>query len=230
MVPTAVLASPCPRPSSGPRKVWKEWRLSRDRYLTPEQIATQLLPAAKRLPDPRAHFALWLAANTGARVSELISLRAQDVHPSEPRLSIVTLKRRGRPIRELLLPEQVVQKVRDWFTHHAIPPDGFLLPSFHRGKHVSRQRVAQWFTLAAVAAGVKVWKAGKHAGNGIHALRHGNALAWMQRLASVKNKSPLDMLLTISERLGHSSLRSTLTYLHPSQSAESVAAVGPIGD
>lgn len=213
-----------------PKRPHRAWTLTRNRYLTPQQVAEKLLPAAKRLPDPRVWFLLFLACNTGARVSEVLSIRGADVYPTEPVLRVMTLKRKHPMTRELRVPDAVMGVVREWMTAHNTQATDFLFQSpYGHGRHMSRQWAAQRFTLAAVSCGLKIWGAGQTRGNGIHSLRHANAIAWMERLGKVPGQSPLSMLLKIGERLGHADIKSTLTYLHPSQDREAVSAVGVIG-
>jgi integrase len=213
-----------------PRKQWRVWSLKRDRYLTPEQVRDVLLPAARKIPDERIWMLLYVTANTGGRIGEVVQLRARDLHATEPVLSLVTLKREGHPVRELRLTDSVCSTIRDWIARRNLGPDGWLFQSRQGGGHISKARAGQLFTLVAASCGLKVWQTPGHKGNGLHALRHANALAWMANLAKVPGKSALDMLLTIGARLGHSSMRSTLTYLHPSQDTQSVDAVGEITD
>jgi len=215
--------------ANGKAADWKQWSLKRERYLTPEEVE-KLLDAARRMPDPRIWMLCYVTANTGGRTAEVLNMKAGDIHPTEPIVQLVTMKRHGRPIRELRLPDNVAETIREWTRRYRMQPGDYLFQGRQsRGRPLSKNRAAQLFTLVAASAGLKVWSAPGRKGNGLHALRHANALAWMDKLQKIPGKSPLDMLLTIGQRLGHSSLRSTLTYLHPSQDAESVSAVGEFG-
>jgi integrase len=213
-----------------------EWELRRDRFLTPQEISEKLLPAARANPDPRVYFLCYVIANVGGRISEIISLRAGDLHKTDPILRVSTLKRGRSHVRDLTLPESVAQAIRQWIVRHEMKSEDYLFPSNPRrpaARHMTRQWANRLFDKALIAAGLKVWAhtgpdGQRRLGIGPHAARHANALDLMQQSQEALGLSPLDALHLIKQRLGHSSLKSTLVYLHATNDAQIATKLRPM--
>ncbi len=211
------------------RKQAAERKLERVRYLLPEEM-DRLLVAAKKFPDERIWFFLYLTANLGTRLTETRLLRVSDLDPVQPLFRVHTIKRTDNHVREILVPENVAAQVRSWITKHELSRDDLFFPSPQKeGFPMTSQACGRWFNLAAVAAGLKIWKHGKTAGRGTHSLRHGNALAILKAASKLPGMSPLSVLMLIQERLGHSTPFSTLHYLHVIGEQDMVKAIGEIG-
>ena len=211
------------------RKQAVERKLERVRYLLPEEM-DRLLAVARKFPDERIWFFLYLTANLGTRLTETRLLRVSDLDPVQPIFRVQTLKRSDNHIREVLVPENVAAHVRSWITKHELKLDDLFFPSpYKKDFPLTSQACGRWFNLVAVAAGLKIWKHGKKAGRGTHSLRHGNALAILKATSKLPGMSPLSVLMLIQERLGHTTPFSTLHYLHVLGEQDVVKAIGEIG-
>ena len=109
-------------------------------YLTAEEVDALLAaPDRSRWIGRRDHALLTLAIQTGLRVSELTSLRCQDVHLGTGPHVQVTGK--GRKQRATPLTRQTVAVLREWLKERGGQPDEPLFPT-SRGRPLSRDAIA----------------------------------------------------------------------------------------
>lgn len=172
-------------------------------YLTrPEVDALLASPDRATLTGRRDHALLLLAVQTGLRVSELASLRCQDVVLGSG--AHVCCNGKGRKERCTPLTKDTSAVLRVWLRTRRGQPTDPLFPSRGSDRHLTRGAI--WRLLvkyAAAAAGRCPSLADKNLTP--HVLRHTAAMNLLE--AGVD-------LTTIGLWLGHASLQSTSIYLH----------------
>lgn len=140
---------------------------------------------------------LLLAYGSGLRVSEIASLRVSDIDSKEMRIFVKAGK--NKRDRYTILPERTLFALRSyWRRYRPASPEGWLFPGSKNVGHITTRAIACAFDSCVSKAGIckKV---------SIHSLRHGFATHLLENGAN---------LLQIKELLGHSSLNSTMIYLH----------------
>ncbi len=147
----------------------------------------------------RKHRALFMTAYAaGLRVSELCHLRVCDLLSDRHQIHIVQGK--GKKDRYTLLSPRLLEELRAYWRLYR--PKDWLFPSkVYPDRHITEAAVQRAFTDAVEAAGLPDR-------GGIHSLRHSFATHLLE--AGVDP-------LTLQRLLGHSSLRTTTTYLHVRQ-------------
>lgn len=140
---------------------------------------------------------LALAYGSGLRVSEICTLRVQDIDSKQMRVFVKSGKRDKD--RYTLLSQYTLEVLRDyWRRYRPNHPDGLLFPGWRNLSHM---------TTDAVELAMKKWLrvAGIHKNTSVHSLRHAFATHLLEDGTD---------LFTIKELLGHSSISSTTIYLH----------------
>jgi integrase/recombinase XerD len=142
-----------------------------------------------------------LLYNTGARVSELINIRVQDVQLSANPFS-VCLHGKGRKQRTIPLWRETAARVRDWVKGQALKPEQPLF-SNRFGDRMTRAAVADRIALAVTAA---IERCPQLRGRHItcHTVRHATAMHLLQ--------SGVDITV-IALWLGHESPTTTHGYV-----------------
>jgi len=170
-------------------------------HLTPEQMQAVLdAPDMVTHTGQRDQLLLMLLYNTGARVSEIATLKVQDVC-LESRAS-VRLHGKGRKQRSVPLWRKTVKLLRPWLRRVGITPDSPLLPNA-RGGPMSRSGIAQRLRLAVTRAATQ-HPSLRSARVSPHTIRHTTAMHMLQ--------SGVD-LSVIAMWLGHESIQTTHQYL-----------------
>ena len=149
----------------------------------------------------RDHALLALAAQTGLRVSELISLRRRDLELGA--CARVTCRGKGRKARSTPLTRQTVKIIRAWLDELPSRPDTPLFPG-PAGTPLSRDAIRRlltrhWLTAAQRCPSLQA----KHVTP--HTLRHSCAMSLLQ--------AGID-LSTIALWLGHEQIATVQIYLH----------------
>lgn len=143
---------------------------------------------------------------TGMRVSELVSLKHQNVSLARAR---IVVKGKGNRERMIPLGDEAVDALRNWQAHlHAkgvVKNSDFLFPSRGKVGHITRQRFAQMLEECATAAGLG------HKKLTPHVLRHAFATHLLAGGAS---------LLSVQKLLGHSDISTTQIYTKVMQSRQ----------
>ena len=143
----------------------------------------------------RKHGALLMTAYAaGLRASELGRLRVSDI--DSQRMSLRVDQGKGNKDRYVPLSPRLLEELREYWRRAR--PEPWLFPSQLRGRPMTRDGAAHAYHRAKDRAGID--KPG-----GIHTLRHCYATGLLE--AGVE-------LHVIQRRLGHSSIRSTIRYLH----------------
>ena len=171
-------------------------------YLTPDEVDALLAaPNRERWIGRRDHALLTLAIQTGLRVTELTTLRNQDVHLSTgPHIQVVG---KGRKQRATPLTSQTVAVLRQWLKERAGGPEDPLFPS-SRGRPLSRDAIALLLTNHASTAS-RISPTLKNKKVSPHTLRHTTAMNLLH--AGVDST-------VIALWLGHESVEATQIYLH----------------
>jgi site-specific recombinase XerD len=160
------------------------------------QELEQLLGCPKLNRKHRALFMTMYAA--GLRVSEACQLRPADLLSDRHQIRVVQGK--GKKDRYTLLSPRLLEELRAYWRLYR--PKDWLFPStLFPDRPITREAVERAFTMA-------VERAGLPDRGGPHCLRHSFATHLLE--AGVDP-------LTLQRLLGHSSLRTTTTYLHVRQ-------------
>lgn len=163
---------------------------AREMYINAEEAA-RLIAAAQGSRNKQLSVIIQLLLLLGMRVSELLSMRWENVDTAKRTLFIPTSKT-GRS-RRLPLPQAAIDLIE------AIPhPEGadYLFPNPRNPKkHLTT--IKHGWQAAREAAGLKTLR--------IHDLRHSAASAWINNGVG---------LATVGKLLGHSSLASSARYSH----------------
>lgn len=146
-------------------------------------------------PKHRAMFAL--AYGSGLRVSEICSLRVQDIDSKQMRIFIRGSK--GNKDRYTILSRQCLEFLQDyWRSFRPNHPEGLLFPGWRNLTSITSEAINEalkkWLAVAGISRKVS-----------IHSLRHGFATHLLEDGVDI---------FTIKELLGHRSISSTTVYLH----------------
>jgi site-specific recombinase XerD len=159
--------------------------------LSRKEVA-RLLKAAEY--NPKHRMLLVTAYAAGLRVSELVRLQLVDIHSE--RMLIRVNQGKGRKDRYTLLSPKLLSELREYWNLYR--PAKWLFPGRLPTKPLASGSAQEVFYKAKRLAGLK------H-GHGIHTLRHS--------FASHLLESGID-LPTLQRILGHTSLATTIIYLH----------------
>jgi integrase/recombinase XerD len=109
-------------------------------FLSPEEVQALLdAPDSTTLAGLRDRLLFQLLYNTGARVSEIIRLRVEDL--SAPQFQAVQLRGKGRKNRRVPLWKTTRRLVRQWIANNSLKPEQPLLTN-RFGQFLSRSGVA----------------------------------------------------------------------------------------
>jgi integrase/recombinase XerD len=171
-------------------------------FLTREEIEALLAaPDRSSWTGRRDHALLVLAAQTGLRVSELTSLRRQDLHLGAS--AYLTCTGKGRKSRSTPLTRQTVKVITAWLRETPCDSSAPVFPG-PRGGPLSRDAVRRmvtrhWQAAARTCPSLQA----KHVT--AHTLRHSCAMALL--------RAGID-LATIALWLGHEHIATVQIYLH----------------
>jgi len=170
-------------------------------YLTQEQMQSLLeAPDVSTKNGLRDQVLLMLMYNTGARVSEITSLRVIDLHLDDG--GNVHIRGKGRKQRSVPLWRQTVRLLRQWLKQIDKSPDQSLVPNA-RGNAMTRAGVAQRLRhVVGLAAQRDSTLQNRRISP--HTIRHTTAMHLLQ--------SGVD-LSVIAMWLGHESMQTTHQYL-----------------
>ena len=166
-----------------------------------ETEALLAAPDRNRRTGRRDHSLILLAAQTGLRVSELISLRIEDLHLGTG--AHVDCLGKGRKHRSTPVTAQTVAALTAWLAERGGAPGDPLFPGPH-GARLSRDAIRRLITKYTATASANCPSlAAKRVG--AHTLRHTAAMRLLE--------SGTDTTV-IALWLGHQSPRTTAIYLH----------------
>lgn len=148
----------------------------------------------KHIPKLKQRLALKVIYSAGLRLSELCSLRIEDI--DSPNMRIRIRHGKGYKERYTLLSQPLLEELRTYYKQYR--PQIYLFNGQQKGRPMS-ERIVQWIMYQACK------KAGFDIHYNIHCLRHSFATHLLE--------SGVD-LPTIQKLMGHSSIRTTTVYLH----------------
>ena len=162
----------------------------------PEVLSKQeAITLIEVLPNPKHEAILALLYSTGMR-EELLNLRLCDIDST--RMVIRIIHGKGNRSRDVLLSERALRLLRTYYTSSRPKPIKYVFESWQPGHPYSASSVLKLVKRAAKRAGIKKKV---HP----HSLRHAFATHMLEQGVNLKR---------IQQLLGHSSLRSTMIYLH----------------
>lgn len=170
-------------------------------FLSREEMLAVLGQPGDTWTSKRDHLLLALLYNTGARVSEIIGIRAGDVVLDVS--ACVHLLGKGRKQRSTPLWKSTVQEIRAWLKYNpTLGRDAALLPN-RDGHAMTRGNVSQRLNIAVVKATEKFSNLSKRSISP-HTIRHTTAMHLLQ--------SGVDFGV-IALWLGHESMNTTHRYV-----------------
>jgi integrase/recombinase XerD len=170
-------------------------------HLTREQMQALISACAgSTVAAERDKVLLMLLYNTGARVSEIATLRIEDV--SLDLNASVKIQGKGRKERTVPLWKQTIKLLRPWLTRNGATAESPLLPNAH-GKPMTRFGIGQRLRQATAKAALKDPAFNKLRVSP-HTIRHTTAMHLLQ--------SGVD-LSVIALWLGHENIQTTHGYL-----------------
>ena len=157
--------------------------------LSPEEVRQFL----SFVPRRKARTALTVCYATGLRVSEAIALKPTDI--DSQRMTIRVTQGKGQKDRDVMLSEQLLTILRDWYRFAR--PTEWLFPGVIPGSHITRSGIENACTLAHERSGLSKPVTP-------HSLRHAFACHLLEYGTDLR---------TIQLLLGHRSLSTTARYL-----------------
>ncbi len=147
-------------------------------------------------PNPKHKAIIALLYSTGMRKQELLNLRLRDI--DSDRMLVRVNNGKGNKARDTLLAVKALKLLRDYYANAHPKPTKYVFESRKTGHPYSTSSVLMIVKRATARAGIK--KA-IHP----HSLRHAFATHMLEQGTNLK---------LIQKLLGHSSLSSTMVYLH----------------
>jgi len=146
--------------------------------------------------NPKHKAILAVLYSSGMRREELLNLRLSDIDPD--RMVIRITHGKGNKSRDTLLAAKTLTLLRDYYARVYPKPGVYVFESWTPGQPYSATSIANIVRRSAKKAGIKKKV---HP----HSLRHAFATHMLEAGSNLK---------LIQKLLGHSSLRSTMVYLH----------------
>jgi integrase/recombinase XerD len=144
---------------------------------------------------------LSLGYGCGLRAGEIVRLKAGDIDSAQMIIRIVQSK--GRKDRHVMLPEELLQSLREWWSVRPTRFDAdvpvrerWLFPGRRPGQHITYRQLSRIFHEAAAAAGITKRVS-------LHSLRHSFATDLLEKGINIRY---------IQALLGHSKLDTTSRY------------------
>lgn len=149
------------------------------------------------ISNPKHKAIVAVLYSSGVRLAELLSLHLTDIDVD--RMVIRVRQGKGNKDRETILSKKTLELLRDYYRNANPKPINYLFEGQGRsGIKYSATSVRQILKRAAKHAGIEK-------GIGAHILRHTFASHMLEQGTNLK---------ILQQLLGHSSLRSTMVYLH----------------
>jgi len=164
-------------------------------YLKPEEVY-KILNTAKKV-SMRDFLLIRLLWVTGARISEILNLKTEDIVWDDNSLILITLKRKKKNIeyRRVPVDKRTMEYLKTFITKYNIK--GRIFP-------ITRQRAFQIIRKIGKLAGItKVGEKKLHP----HHFRHSHCVMW------VRNNNTLEGLRKLQQRLKHANISTTAHYL-----------------
>jgi len=153
---------------------------------------------AEKIPYPREEKKLPQIYSSGLRRNELLNLKEQDIITQDGKFRIRINQSKGKKDRYTVLSKRILIELREYYKIYR--PVNYLFNGNRKGEKMSSGNVRYILTKALKRSGLK-----KHIN--LHTLRHCFASHALEDGINI---------LTLQNLLGHSSLKTTLLYLHVS--------------
>jgi site-specific recombinase XerD len=155
---------------------------------------------AVRTPHNQAYF--WTVYSCGLRLNEGLHLQVGDV--DSRRMMLHVHRGKGAKDRYIILPSRTLRTLRDYWKTHRHPQ--WLFPAIGRDRKTA-PTAGQPMGKASVQGAMRrvVQQLGIRKAISIHSLRHSYASHLIEAGASIRR---------VQQLLGHTSLRTTMVYLH----------------
>lgn len=170
-----------------PKESFLDHLISNEDYLS-------LKESLRKEPDLRWYFVVWFLATTGARISELVRFKVEDVHAG-----YVDIYSKGGRMRRLYFPDKLQREAIKWLENEG-RNNGFLFLNT-KGSRLTPRGIS--FRIKEFAAKYGIDPVIVHP----HAFRHLFAKNFLQK--------DNDIAL-LADLLGHSSIETTRIYLQQS--------------
>lgn len=161
-----------------------------------EEEVLRILQATQNL---KHRAMLMLTYASGLRVSEVVSLRVEDLDVGRKLIHIRGAK--GKKDRYTIFPESIVPVLQEYARAYEIKESGWLFAGAHPGYHLSVRSIQSVFDRSLEAAGISKPVS-------IHTLRHSFATHLLEHGTDLRY---------IQELLGHASSKTTEIYTHVSK-------------
>lgn len=184
-------------------------------FLSRQEIEAILAAAADTWTGQRDHLLFLLLYNTGARISEILALRAKDVDVDHRQLELMG---KGRKQRRVPLWPETQRRLRRWLKDNRWPPEAPLLPN-RFGQRLSRAGAAYQLQQLVERASAQLPTLKKRRVSP-HSFRHSTAMALLE--ANVPPE-------VIALYLGHESPKTVHLYVEASlaMKQKALAKVNP---
>lgn len=182
-------------------------QLQLPRFFNQDEI-TAIIKAAGNIKHKAM---LMLAYASGLRVSEVVSIRTNDI--DSRRMCILIKQAKGKKDRMVTLSPVLLIMLREYWKNNRPSKDGFLFPGQYKDEPYSTRSLQ--LVLAAAKKKAGILKPGS-----IHALRHSFATHLLDKGTDVT---------MIMKLLGHNDIKTTLRYLHVTN-RDMLQIVSPLDD
>lgn len=178
---------------------WEEVKIKRPRkshYLPDVLSLEEVMSMLEHTPNIKHKTILAVLYSAGVRRDELLQLKPRDI--DSKRMMIRVRSGKGNKSRDTLLANNTLALLRKYFSMAHPRPMVYLFEGFKAGVPYSATSVSNIVKRAVKRAGISK---DIH----VHSLRHAFATHLLEQGANLK---------VIQKLLGHTSLRSTMVYLH----------------
>jgi len=163
--------------------------------LPPVMTADEIKTLIDEIKNIKHRAIVMLLYSSGMRVSEIAALKITDIDSKNMRIKVVQGK--GAKDRFTLLSEQVLQELRAYYIIYK--PKEYLFNGSHKGTPISVRSIQHLIQKALIKLGLE------SKNYTVHTIRHSFATHL------VDNGTDLH---TVKELLGHSTLQTTMQYMH----------------
>ena len=181
------------RPYDLPSKLYPKREYKLPHYLSQAE-ALKLIESC-RSPKQRAIVELFYSS--GVRLNEFRHLKLTDIESKDNRIFVREGK--GRKERYTLLSGHALRSLREYYRKEKVKPQVYLFEGLKPGEPMSEGAIQHSVRLAYQYAGLS------HKEHKVHALRHSFATHLLDAGVDIH---------TIRELLGHSDIKTTMSYLH----------------
>ena len=170
-----------------------------DRKLPTVLSAEEFVRILRSIGNLKHRTMIALTYASGLRVSEIVSLRAEDLDIDRGVIHIRSAK--GRKDRYTILPQSLLGMLKEYSDRYRLPTPGWLFPGYVPTSHLATRSIQNVLHRAVKAAGITKRVS-------MHTLRHSFATHLLEKGTDIRY---------VQELLGHQSLKTTEIYTHVSR-------------